>query len=182
MEKVLMGEEDLILLQMKDVYSQYDFKYFRYLLRILKNEKIISLRVIDWFVTNYSKFHDTCFKTSGKDFIVNQEYHSAMINKVVFDPFARGKRILFAPNDWNEEQIETTIGQLNFFYWALKNNVIDYIIENHDSISEDMILRNKAKKLVANQTIRPRKKRHEGSKDVPRTIRKHNIDVIVSFK
>lgn len=177
-----MSEEDLILLQMKDVYSQYDFKYLKYLLRILRNEKIISLRIVDWFVTNYSKFHNTCFKTSGKDFIVNQEYHSAMINKVVFDPFARGKRIVFTPDGWNDEGIETTIGQLNFFYWALKNNVIDYIIENQDKISEDMIIRNKNKKLVSNQTVRQRKKRHEGSKDVPRTIRKHNIEVVVSFK
>jgi hypothetical protein len=182
MARELLGEEDLILLQMKDVYSQIDFKYFNYLLRILKNEKIVSLRVIDWFVTNYSKFHDTCFQVSGKDFIVNQEYHSAMINKVVFDPFARGKRLMFSPNDWKGESIETTIGQLNFFYWALKNNVIDYIIEHHDAISEDMILRNKAKKLVANQTVRQRKKRHEGTKDVPRTIRKHNVEVVVTFK
>ena len=36
------------------------------------------------------------------------------------------------------KNIETTIGQLNFFKWAIDNLIIDYILDNYSSIEEDM--------------------------------------------
>jgi len=37
-----------------------------------------------------------------------------------------------------DSSIETTIGQLNFFKWALENNIIDYIENHYQEIEEDM--------------------------------------------
>jgi hypothetical protein len=57
----------------------------------------------------------------------------------MFDPYCRKDRIII-PYD-ETTQIVTTIGQLNFFKWAIVNNVIDYIVANYDDITKDMNLR-----------------------------------------
>jgi hypothetical protein len=44
---------------------------------------------------------------------------------------------------YNESQnIETTIGQLNFFKWAIEHNIIEYIHEHYSEIESDMNARN----------------------------------------
>ena len=40
------------------------------------------------------------------------------------------------------KHIQTTIGQLNFFKWAIENKIIEYIDENYESIEKDMNSRN----------------------------------------
>ena len=56
-------------------------------------------------------------------------------SKNYFDPFQRKDRIEFFILD---TKITTTIGQLNFFKWAIQNKVIDYAKENLQSIHKDM--------------------------------------------
>ena len=46
---------------------------------------------------------------------------------------------------------ETTIGQLNFFKWALENNIIDYIEKNYDEIQNDMDENNSLSKTRKNK-------------------------------
>ena len=60
-------------------------------------------------------------------------------SKEYFDPFRRKNKL----NDKftfkiNNNIIETTIGQLNFFKWAIENKIIDYVIKNYNSIKDDM--------------------------------------------
>ena len=57
-----------------------------------------------------------------------------------FDPFCRWDRINVPYKD--DKYIQTTIGQLNFFKWALENDVIRYIEENYANIEKDMNNRN----------------------------------------
>ena len=116
----------------------------RNLLNVLDNSHKISLRIIDWFVTNYSKKNNiyyTIYKSDDgkntfnpcyniyKQFNTYQSYKSQLksFSKKRFDPFCRRERIKFTVND---KEIETTIGQLNFFKWAIDNLIIDYINEN----------------------------------------------------
>ena len=90
---------------------------------ILNGKSDLSLRLIDWFVTNYSKKYNISY--TGKDrkhIIVYLSYksHLKAYSKKMFDPFCRWKRIKFCGMD-------TTVGQLNFFEWAISDEVLAYL-------------------------------------------------------
>ena len=81
---------------------------------------------------------------------------------------------------------QTTIGQLNFFKWALENKVIDYIDTYHDIIEQDMNDRNstsKRKKHIKIDTTmsKTRKKREELSISATKSIKKEDVEITVSF-
>lgn len=108
---------------------------------ILRKETNISLRVLDWFVTNYAKRKNISYKLSnGSMFNVYVGYKSQLKahSKRAFDPFCRKERVLFY---YDQDQfIETTIRQLNFFKWALIYGILDYCINHLKEISDDMML------------------------------------------
>ena len=108
----------------------------------------ISIRLVDFFVTNYSKKNRISYKIKDGDNEINFNVHSSYKsqlkawNKKHFDPFSRGDRIpFFLENDC----LITTIGQLNFFKWFISNNVYQYVYSNISKIEEDM---NKSKKKI----------------------------------
>ena len=118
-----------------------------YMLRIINGESRISLRIIDWFATNYAKKYYTVYTIgSGRRFKVYMDYKLKLkaYSKKRFDPFCRWDRITVPYKDG--KYIQTTIGQLNFFKWALENNVIRYIEENYANIEKDMNNRNSTSK------------------------------------
>jgi len=97
------------------------------LIPILKGEGDISLRLIDWFVTNYAKKYHVSYMLSDQEFIVYLNYKSQLkaFSKKMFDPFCRRERILFQCGTY--EPFETTVGQLNFFRWAFEKDILGYI-------------------------------------------------------
>lgn len=108
----------------------------------------ISIRLVDFFVTNYSKKNRISYKIKDGDNEINFNVHSSYKsqlkawNKKHFDPFSRGDRIpFFLENDC----LITTIGQLNFFKWFISNNVYQYVYSNISKIEEEM---NKSKKKI----------------------------------
>ena len=105
-----------------------------------KSPDSVSLRVIDWFVTNYSKKHAVHFNVKGTNrvCIVWQEYKQKLrgYSKQRFDPFCRHSRIRFHLG--KERSIITTVGQLNFFRWAIENDILEYVKKNKESIEKDM--------------------------------------------
>lgn len=161
------------------------------------NNTKISLRSIDWFITNYSKknnifyicYHDKKNNTYSfekndtediKNINVYLSYKSQLkaYSKKKFDPFCRRDRITFDIDD--ENTIETTIGQLNFFKWAIENMIIEYVIENKKEIEKDMnnclnISKNSHKKADE------RKKRQELSLSATRGLSRTNISVRLDF-
>ena len=94
---------------------------------IVDGSSKISLRIIDWFVTNYSKKNNTRINSDNSQFIVYINYKSQLkaYTKKQFDPFCRRERIRFFYQ--KNKYLITTVGQLNFFRWAIQNNVISYI-------------------------------------------------------
>ena len=141
-------ENNLLYIALSKYYKNEEKS--KYLLKYLKYEKI-SLRIIDWFVTNYSKKYDTMYylyknnnsislegEVIDKPFNVFHSYKSQLksYSKKKFDPFCRRRRIKFSYHQ--NKSIETTIGQLNFFKWAIDNLIIDYILDNYSSIEADM--------------------------------------------
>ena len=84
--------------------------------------------------------------------------------------------------------IETTIGQLNFFKWTLENDIIKYIEENYEEIEEDMNNRNstsKRKEQISENTnittTKTRKKREELSISATKSIKKEQVEITVTF-
>ena len=138
---------------------------------ILNGKSTLSLRLIDWFVTNYAKKFNTSFvTTSGKHVIVYLSYksHLKAYSKKMFDPFCRSKRIRFM-------EFDTTVGQLNFFEWAITDEILEYLDRHHEQVHQDMELRLKE---VEPET---HKKRHELSKSATNSLRCHDVRVTVKF-
>jgi hypothetical protein len=99
---------------------------------IINGQSNISLRVLDWFVTNYSKKNNVVYNIEKEGklpiiFNVFLDYRLQLkaYSKKYFDPFCRKNRIIFYYQD--KMAIKTTVGQLNFFRWALKNKIIKYV-------------------------------------------------------
>lgn len=159
------------------------------MLKIITGETKISLRIVDWFATNYAKKYYTLYTINQQDnneerrFKVYDDYKLKLkaYSKKRFDPFCRWERISI-PYKGNSF-IETTIGQLNFFKWAIENKVIDYIEENYDTIEKDMNSRNstsKRKETMVDNT-KTRKKREELSLSATKSIKKEKVEIVVQF-
>jgi hypothetical protein len=262
--KDITGKQGLIMIPLIKFYSQK--KNIDELLSIVEGHTKISLRLIDWFVTNYSKKNNILYNINhykpesetktktlpksnrvlkcgdGKlcfekielidcndrkvcdgvsdgtilqrrelfdDYLnVYSDYKSQLkaYSKKHFDPFCRRERISFFYN--TESSIITTVGQLNFFKWAIENYILDYIHLHFNDIENDM---NEKSKLIQSQSFnqeteelstlntviidKPKKKtkiinqkkktqrktRQELSKSAIKTLVKHNVHTIISF-
>ena len=141
------------------------------MLNIVNGTSNISLRLIDWFVTNFSKKYNTTI-VNGKDYInVYIHYRSQLraFSKHLFDPFRRQDKITFQYDKQNS--VTTTIGQLNFFRWAIENNIIDFIEKNYNTIVNDMNLIDTDKPSKAKEKERPIRKLSNASASVERKPR-----------
>ncbi len=108
------------------------------ILDLLNGTSEVSLRLIDWFVTNYAKQHNTSYILNNQEFLVYLNYKSQLkaYSKKLFDPFCRRERIMFQLP--GQEPFLTTVGKLNFFRWAIEKGVLDYIKANFKTIEKEM--------------------------------------------
>jgi hypothetical protein len=152
------------------------------MLCIINGESKISLRIVDWFATNYAKKFYTVYNLASKGrFKVYNDYKLKLraYSKKRFDPFCRWDRITIPYKEG--KSIQTTIGQLNFFKWALENEVISYIEENYTTIENDMNGRNSTSKRKLPSTSKTRKKREELSVSASKSIKKESVEIVVKF-
>ena len=155
------------------------------MLKIINGESPISLRIVDWFVTNFAKQKFTVYNLKdGGRFKVYNDYKLKLkaYSKKRFDPFCRWDRINI-PYEENK-LVQTTIGQLNFFKWAMENEIIDYINNNYNDIEKDMNNRNSTSKRKINFTnnnSKTRKKREELSVSASKTIKEEKVEVTIKF-
>ena len=138
--------QDLLLISLNDFYNKNpEYKFI--LKKIINGNHKLSLRLIDWLVTHYSRINNIYYWIHNNSEIF---YHLPINNnifkkinlyldyraqlksyaKLYFDTFRRHQRISFFIKD--NDFIETTIGQLNFFRWILNNNIITYALDNYD--------------------------------------------------
>jgi hypothetical protein len=182
-------QNELLLNTLRDFYK--DEERLKKVIPIINGESHISLRIIDWFATNYAKKYFVVYDVSRlngrkKRFYVHIDYKLKLkaYSKRRFDPFCRWDRI-HIPYGTNEQYVQTTIGQLNFFKWCLENDIIQYIEQHYDEIDKDMNNRNStAKRRDQNQkqkVNKTRKKREELSISAAKTIKKQDIEIKVNF-
>ena len=100
-----------------------------------------SLRNIDWFVYYYAKKYNTNYLVDNKIFYVHREHKNQLLfwGKRYFDCFGhrRDDRISI-PNRNQTDTRHIAIGMLNFFRWAIENQIIDYVENNLYQIENDM--------------------------------------------
>ena len=225
----LSNRQELLLSKLKLFYSTSKIKK---LLKIINGETKLSLRIIDWFVTNYTKKNNVLLyitktksvteknsiskktkkaKMESYDlpFNIYLNYKSQLkaYSKKNFDPFCRRERINFYYNN-DDDFIVTTIGQLNFFKWAIENNVLEYIEKNIDIIESDMnknikrdedkVKKSKKKEMKKNNNnndnsinleeldlnetkIKKRRKRRELSTSANNSLNRHNFSITLEF-
>jgi hypothetical protein len=103
-------------------------------LTYLTGDAPLSLRIIDWFVTKYSRKNFVRYQLNGQDFLVYLSYKGQLkaYSKQYFDPNCRRERIMFKIP--GQDQFMTTIGKLNFFRWALESRILDYIEAHEEEI------------------------------------------------
>ena len=187
------SQNDLLLNNLMEFYKNND--NLDKMLKIITGESKISLRIVDWFATNYAKKYYTLYSFEDihgttRRFKVYVDYKLKLkaYSKRRFDPFCRWERISIPYK--NGTFIETTIGQLNFFKWTLENKVINYIEDNYDTIEKDMNTRNstsKRKELSidntssTNSNTKTRKKREELSVSATKSIKKEKVEIVVNF-
>lgn len=186
-------QNELILTKLLKFYAESD--NLDQMTNIVNGESRISLRLIDWFVTNYAKKNFTVYMIPAQNkcstiingqegverFKVHDRYKQELIaySKERFDPFSRRERIEIPCTDGSV--LKTTIGQLNFFKWAIENQVIKYIDNNFADIEADMNAhkKNSANKDASDQSTR--KKREELSVSACKTIKKEQVQIVVKF-
>lgn len=85
----------------------------------------ISLRNLEWYITIYAKNINLAYDTPNGKFTVHMAYKSSLVgySKKLFDPFCRTERIMF-------KGVSTTVAQLNFIRWCIKNSIIDHMRTN----------------------------------------------------
>ena len=204
--------QKLIFNKLKEFFTQDKIEI---LINILNGTSKISLRIVDWFVTNYTKKQNIILynkkKKQSKKNIIEEQFNIYLnykgqlkaYSKKNFDPFCRRERIDFYYN--NDNFIVTTIGQLNFFRWAIQNKIIDYINDNIDDIEKDMNVNikrddtklNKSKKKKPLNSLKPtndqlnkyetikikqRRKRRELSTPVNNKLNRHKVTITLEFE
>jgi hypothetical protein len=180
MASVYTTQNDLLLNNLLDFYKKDE--YLSKMLNVITGESKISLRIVDWFATNFAKkYYTTYMIDDQRRFKVYVDYKLKLkaYSKRRFDPFCRWERINIPYKDGT--CIETTIGQLNFFKWALENKVVDYIDENYELIEKDMNNRNSTAKRKETTTKMTRKKREELSVYASKSIKKEKVEIVVQF-
>jgi hypothetical protein len=168
--------KEMDILEKNKKFFSTNRKYVDSMLEIINGESEISIRVLDWFVANYSKKNNTFYKikNNGRDefFYVNNEYKNQLngYSKMYFDPFCRKKKVIYSyksddksrgnndPSRGNNDPADldinflSSIGQLNFFQWAIRFKIIVYVRLHISEIEEDMketSKKNREKKLAA---------------------------------
>lgn len=129
-----MSRSELLLGSIQEFYSRKENS--ERLRDILEKRNGISLRNLEWFITNYSKGNNLTYNTKdGKMFTVHCAYKSSLdgYSKKLFDPFCRTQKFDYKiPN--SDSEVQTTVAQLNFIRWCIKNNIIEYILANKQKL------------------------------------------------
>ena len=153
-KKNFTSKDDLLMESLTEFFTHK--KNLNQMLPIVTKRANISLRILDWFVTNFAKEEPVVYTFNDKIFNVYNSYKDQLTaySKKRFDPFRRrcqkedGEQIDVGIKFWyaQDKFIETTVGQLNFFKWAIEKNVLAYVVENLSDLVNKMIMTTKKEK------------------------------------
>ena len=193
-------KQEIIILSLQRFYSTLD--NLNEIVELLKGTSDMSLRLIDWFVTNYSKAHSTSYILNGQEFVVYMNYKNQLkaYSKKMFDPFCRRERISFQIP--GHEAFLTTVGKLNFFRWAIEKGILNYIKGHQPEIEKEMntAMREQTKQrsetstrdstatttttttnTTATSQSQTRKRNIKNDTAAVKLLQKHDCPIVISF-
>ena len=146
----ISSKDELLRVKLIEFYKNKD--NLNILLPIILQHTRLSLRSLDWFVTNYCKKYNINYLNGLISFFPFKSYKSQLkaYSKKFCDPFCRRERVIFDYQNniiidfkstaklLHKDYIITTIGQLNFFKFAIQDSIIKYAIEHIIEIENDM--------------------------------------------
>jgi hypothetical protein len=168
----ITSQEQWVLHRLDTYYTAHP-SALETLKNVLNGTSLISLRVLDWFITNYSKKNNVSYVTTdGRHVIVYLAYKARLkaYSKRMLDPFCRWDRIDF-------QGVNTTVGQLNFFAWAHEDQIFEYLLSHLEDVQADMDARMQGKKKEDGT----RRRRHELSHSATKSMKRHDVRVVVKF-
>ena len=164
----------LLMRNLTEFYKSSD--YIQQVKSIVEQNSVVSLRILDWFITNYAKKYRIIIPSKGRNMDVYQNYKLQLksFSKRQFDPFCRKNKIIFYYTD--TEYIETSCGQLCFFRWCFENDILSYVRDHLSDIEQDMksSLKTKGKGM---ESVR----RQPLSANASRSVSKHSVKYTVQF-
>lgn len=159
----LKKKEKMLYDVLNDFFSKCDDKEIMTVIDIINGKYKISLRFLDWFVTRYCYLYKTSIQINNpynkeQDFNINISYKAQLksFKKKCFDPFKRKNKFYYTFDRKNTGYIIlTTLGQLNFFKWALGFGIIKYAEDNFDKINSKINYVNSffKKNIIDNTTL-----------------------------
>ena len=193
----LISKDELLRVKLIEFYK--DKKNLDILLPIILQGTRLSLRSLDWFVTNYCKKNNINYTIIKNNETISyfpfKAYKSQLkaYSKKFCDPFCRRERVIFDYQNesiinfkqnahiGHKQYIITTIGQLNFFKFAIQDSIIKYAIDNIVEIENDMnnTLKNREseKKFMEVKSIKRKELSVPGNKSVHIT----RISAVIKF-
>lgn len=113
------------------------------MVKIIESRSHISLRILDWFASKHSKhrvkLNFSHWKKDSFDVRISYDAQLKTYKKRYFDPFRRKKKFWYYFDKKNKsKKILTTIGQLNFFRWAIDKKILEFVKINFTEINEEM--------------------------------------------
>ncbi len=201
---------DKVTLLMNSLNEFYrDGKYISKIKPILDQKADVSLRILDWFITNYAKKYRVII---NGNFDVYQNYKLMLrsFSKRQFDPFCRKNKIVFYYQNWEESNdksvtkgvevnlssgdtkgvkaeeeetcLETSCGQLCFFRWCFQNGIIEFVEKHLEEIENDMKQSLKTeRKETPQERTQNEKKRQQLSVSAARSVSKRNVKYTIKF-
>ena len=182
-------KQELIVMSLQTFYAGR--KDIQEIMELLQGTSIISLRLIDWFVTNYAKRHTIGYVLAGQEFMVYMSYKSQLkaYSKKLFDPFCRRERIMFSLS--GIDPFVTTVGKLNFFRWAIEKDVIEYLKKHREVVEKEMnthmkqLSRSRSTRNTTNSSTEdvsaPKRVRTAFQTSPPQTLCRRDVEINVGF-
>ena len=183
--KKIPCRQELLVLSLQKFYNTCENK--ENIITFLEGEGPMSLRLIDWFVTNYSKKNNIGYVIENQEFLVYNNYKSQLkaYSKKMFDPFCRRERIMFQIGD--KPVFVTTVGKLNFFRWAIEKGVLDYINEHQETIETEMNLCLKEERKIrssistSSSSSSQRKRISKQNTPAAKQMHKNDVEIHLTF-
>ncbi len=166
-----------LLMDSLGTFYETNTEYIEEIKRIVNYESEVSLRVLDWFVTNYVKKYIIIIDSgNGQGFNVYHDYKLQLksYSKSHFDPFCRKNKITYFYKD-DKESIPTSCGQLCFFRWCFEKKILDYVKNNLEEIETDM------RASLSQPTKAGTKKRQPLSVSASKSMTKRDVKYTVTW-
>lgn len=106
----------------------------------LRDEGVVSLRHLNHLVNHMAAAKGIAWTMPDNTVVHLRDTYRAWLSawtRRLFDPFRRYERVYFRSDDDDEWQA-TTVGQLNFFFFAERFGVLTFARAHRDAIDADM--------------------------------------------